>query len=57
MSRFGVETYSVLNKDFKKTGGFLAYRAEILTEDGEVYADWKHQLWVKLIDIDDMSEE
>lgn len=54
-SRFGVETYSVLNENFKETGGFLAYRAEILTADGEVYADWKHQLWVKLIDIDDTN--
>ena len=51
--RFGYKTYSILNDDFKKTGGFLAYHAEILTCDGEVYADWKHQLWVKLIKVEE----
>lgn len=55
-SRVGYETYSVLNKDFKKTGGFLAYRGEILTGDGEVYTDWQHQLWVKLIDVNEEEE-
>lgn len=56
-SRAGYETYSLLNKEFKKKEGFLAYRAEIVTSDGHVYADWSHQLWVKLIDVqsDEMS--
>jgi hypothetical protein len=45
----GYETYSVLNKEFKETGGLLAYKAEIIDSDGEVLADWKHQLWVELI--------
>ncbi len=56
-SRVGYETYCVLNSEFKKTGGFLAYKAEIITGDGELYADWEHQLWVKLIDIEDDSDE
>lgn len=55
--RIGFETLAVLNEQFKKTGGFLAYRVEIVTDTGEVYADWTHQLWVKLIDLDDETEE
>lgn len=52
-STVGYETYSILNKEFKETGGFLAYKAEILNSNGEILADWKHQLWVKLITTDD----
>ncbi len=51
-STVGYETYSVLNRDYKESGGLLAYKAEIVTCDGEVLADWKHQLWVELITID-----
>lgn len=51
----GYEVYSLLNEEFKKTKGLLTYRAEIVTEDGEVYKDWKHQLWVNLITLDDIN--
>jgi hypothetical protein len=51
-STVGYETYSVLNKEYKDTWGFLAYKAEIIDADGDVIADWKHQLWVELITID-----
>ena len=53
----GYETYSILNEDFERTCGFLSYHAKILTCDGEVFADWKHQLFVKLIIIEDETEE
>src|SRR5690606_12094448 len=43
-SRVGYQTYSLLNKEFKKTGGLRAYRAAILSSDGEIYREWKHQL-------------
>lgn len=56
-SRAGYETYSILNKEFKKTGGFLSYKAEIVTSEGRVYADWTHQLWVKLIIADDCDAD
>jgi hypothetical protein len=56
-SRAGYKTYCILNKDFKKTGGLLAYKAEILTSDGQVYTEWEHQLWVRLIDLDNESDE
>jgi len=55
--RVGYETLAVLNEQFKKTGGFLAYKVEILTDTKEVYAQWTHQLWVKLIDLEDETEE
>lgn len=51
-STVGYETYSVLNKQFKETGGLLAYKAEITNTEGEILAEWKHQLWVKLITVD-----
>jgi len=50
--RKGYETFSLLDEDFIRTGGFLTYRAEIVTEDGCIYRDWKHQLWVNLIKMD-----
>lgn len=49
----GYRTLSVLNKEFMRTRGFLTYRAEIVTEDGEIYREWKHQLWVNLIKVED----
>ena len=48
-STVGYQTYSVLNDEFEKTGGFLSYHAEIVSPEGDVYANWKHQLWVQLI--------
>ncbi len=56
-SRIGYEVIQVVNEEFEETGGFLAYRAEIVTPSGEVFADWKHQLWVKLISVDEKSED
>ncbi len=56
-SRAGYETYSILNKEFKKTGGFLSYKAEILTGEGQVVANWTHQLWVKLITVDESDTD
>lgn len=53
--RIGYETYSLVDCAFKETAGFLSYMAEIVTEEGQVEAEWKHQLWVRLIDVDEMS--
>ncbi len=55
-SRAGYESYSVLNDQFKKTGGFLAYKVSVVTGDGQTCAEWKHQLWVKLISAEEMDE-
>ncbi len=53
----GYRTFSVLNEEFVHTGGLLTYRAEIVTEDGKVYREWKHQLWVNLIKMDGNTPE
>ncbi len=47
--KIGHWTYDLLNEAFFARKGILTYRAEILTSDGEVYKEWKHQLWVNLI--------
>jgi len=49
----GTRSYLVANEDYEETGGILTYKAEIVTEDGEVFRSWKHQLYVELITIDD----
>lgn len=50
-SKIGYKTYFLLNKEFKKKKGFLAYKGEIITADETTYATWQHQLWVKLIQV------
>jgi len=47
--RMGWVTYQLLNEEYNAVDGILTYKAEIITEDGEVFCDWKHQLWVNLI--------
>lgn len=49
--RLGYVTYCLLGKEFEEKKGLLTYRAEIVTENGVVYREWKHQLWVQLIDL------
>lgn len=51
-SRMDYATYKLWNEEYEKTGGILTYKATIVTEDGEVFREWKHQLWVNLITID-----
>lgn len=51
----GYEVYSLMNEDFEKSHGLLTYRAEIVTDDGMIYKDWKHQLWVNLITLEDIN--
>lgn len=51
--RVGYETYFILGDDFLTTCGILTYKAEIITDDGCVFRDWKHQLWVNLIQVEE----
>ncbi len=55
--RIGYETYFVIGEDFATTCGLISYKAEIVTEDGSIFRDWKHQLWVDLIQIEEESNE
>jgi hypothetical protein len=54
--RFGYANHSLLGCEFAESGGFLTYRAKLITEDGEIYREWTHQLWVNLIEIEDIDE-
>jgi len=49
--RMNFATYRLFDEEYEKTGGILTYKAEILTEDGAVFREWKHQLWVNLITV------
>ncbi len=51
-TRTGTEVYSLLDHEFNETKGLLTYRADIVTPDCEVFRSWKHQLWVKLITLE-----
>lgn len=55
--RIGYETYFIIGEDFETTCGIITYKAEIITEDGCVFRDWKHQLWVDLIQIEEETSE
>jgi hypothetical protein len=43
----------LLNEEYEKSGGILTYKAQILTQEGEVFREWRHQLWVNLIQVSD----
>ena len=51
--RMDFATYRLFNEDYEKSGGILTYKAKIVTEDGAVFREWKHQLWVNLITVKD----
>jgi len=53
--RRGVFTYPLLNEKYHETEGFLTYKADIKTQDGTLLKEWKQQLWVDLITIDDID--
>ena len=56
-SQKGYVLYSLLNEEFEKKKGLLSYKARIVTSDGFEYRNWKQQLWVDLIHVDEESYE
>ena len=46
-------TYELLNEEYEKKGGILTYKAAIANQDGTLFKEAKHQLWVNLIRIED----
>jgi hypothetical protein len=56
-SRMGFATYKDLDKEYADTKGIITYSAEIVLDDGEIYKSWKHQLWVKLITLDEEPKD
>lgn len=53
--RSGREVFSLLNENYRSKGGLLTYQAKIRTQQGQIYREWKHQLWVQLITFDEES--
>lgn len=49
----GTKVYYLLDKEYADKRGILTYKADIVTDDGTVFFEWKHQLWVNLIHIED----
>ncbi len=49
--RMDFASYRLFNEEYEKSGGILTYRAKIVTEDGKIFREWKHQLWVNLITV------
>lgn len=47
--RAGSRVIEMMGKEFKEKEGFLAYKAEIVSVDGEVISDYTHRMWTKLI--------
>jgi len=45
----GAIEFKILGEKYEATGGALTYRADLLTEDGAVVADFKHRLWFEII--------
>lgn len=51
--RMGHVTYELLDEEFRAVRGILTYRAKLVMGNGEVYKEWRHQLWVPLVSIDE----
>ena len=50
--RMDYATYRLLDEEYEKSGGILTYKAAIVLQDGTLYREWKHQLWVNLIKVE-----
>lgn len=48
----GTFEFPVIDEAFEGTGGVLTYRAELMTFDGDLIAEFKHKLWFELISFD-----
>ncbi len=50
-SWIGYKVYRLVNEECAERKGLLTYKAEIVQQDGTVFKEWQHQLFVNLIDI------
>lgn len=48
--------YSLLGEEYKSKKGILTYRAEVRVGEEKPFLDWKHQLFTKLIVIEDEDQ-
>jgi hypothetical protein len=47
----------LLNKEYEEKKGILTYEAQVVTKDGSIFRDWKHQLFAKLITLPQDEED
>jgi hypothetical protein len=51
--RMDYTSWRLVDEEYHRTGGILTYKARLITEEGEVFREWKHQLWTELIVIEE----
>ncbi len=49
---WGHKSFEFLNPEYEEKKGIIAYRAQMILDDGEIYLTWEHQFWVNLINIE-----
>ena len=47
--RMGGFNFALVGEKFKKTKGFLTYKAELVDKNGEVTDSWEQAMWVKVL--------
>lgn len=55
--RMDYVVYNLLGNEYKEKKGILTYQAKVQTENGKTFYDWKHQLWTKLIILEQDQEQ
>ena len=48
--------YNLLGEEYQSKKGILTYQAEVRGEQEEPLLDWRHQLWTKLIVVEDEDQ-
>lgn len=51
----GIKIYTLPTEEFCQTGGINTFKVD-LVGDGNVLYEWRHQLWVELIDLKDSDD-
>lgn len=49
--------YNLLGEEYQRKKGILTYQAEVRVNEEEPLLDWKHQLWTKLIVVEDEVDQ
>ncbi len=57
LHRMDYIVYTLVGEAFKSKKGILTYKVDIVKENGEVFKEWKHQLFTNLIILDQPKEE
>ena len=47
--RIGFLSFPLINKKYKDTEGFYAYKVDLVDAEGKILDTWQHQMWVTLL--------